>query len=616
MKLDNILENLNSFEKNSFLKILDSIIEQSPNNQKAIEKILSEQSKDIRSIDNINVAKVFDLVTKEFTSHIKSEFLKTSSQLDILIDIISRDGNAIMKLDWFARLYEKELKELNKKVKAFKNDLEQEKSDIAPDRRRDYRIYLSCLTEAYENDVRNNQDKKITSDELSILNVLAKQLGLSQEEVKLINYLIIPVKPHEIDQVVNDLKSIGVIFYSKKSNTIYVADEMVRVLRDVRGKEVADKYYRRVLKAIREPQINLICSRHGIDRKLPLDQKIKHIINEGISFSDLLIEDVHRTGTTLTAKKQFINDLCEKQLEISPALKGTVLEDKVANLIQYFHNIEQDEKVGISIDGYEKLLIDLNEALPKLNQTVRAEFELQDEHVLNSEFLLNYNVKPRDILELLTKNEQAEFCKLKEIKSRGNLILNILDCYTDVENIMLENYENIAFRNLKSLKENGVNIKESLLGVKFEELTKKIFEQLGFHVDEALRKQINSRKDIIDIILNVGNNEIILIECKTHKERGYNKFSSVSKQMKSYAARAKEMGVTVKKSILIAPEFSDDFVNECGMEYELNLSLIPASTLIRISEGFKKSKLNKFPQNLLMRDILIHEDIVLKAINK
>jgi cobalamin biosynthesis protein CbiD len=98
MKLENILENLNSFEKNSFLKILDSIIEQSPNNQKAIEKILSEQSKDIRSIDNINVAKVFDLIANEFTSHIKSEFLKTSSQLDILIDIISRDGNAIMKL--------------------------------------------------------------------------------------------------------------------------------------------------------------------------------------------------------------------------------------------------------------------------------------------------------------------------------------------------------------------------------------------------------------------------------------------------------------------------------------------------------------------------------------
>lgn len=517
MKLENILENLNSFEKNSFLKILDSIIEQSPNNKKEIEKILSEQSKDIRSIDNINVSKVFGLVTDEFTNHVKNEFIKTSSQLDILIDIISRDGNAIMKLDWFARLYEKELKELNQKIKGFKNALEREDNDIEAHRLRDYKIYRACLNEAYTNDERNNQDKKITTEELSILNVLSKQLGLSQEEVKLINYLIISVKPLSIDEVVNDLKSIGVIFYSKKSNTIYVADEMVRVLRNVRGKEVADKYYRRVLKALREPSINLICTRHGIDRKLALEQKIKLIINEGISFSDVLIEDVHRNGTTLTDKKRFFNDLCEKQLEISPALKGTVLEEKVANLIQYFNLIEQDEKVGISNDGYEKLLIDLNETLPKLNQKVRYEFELQEEFVLSGEFLLNYNVKPRDILELLTKEELGLFCKAKEIKSRGNLIINILESYTDVENIMLENYENIAFRNLKALKENGVNIKESLLGVKFEELTKKIFEQLGFNVDEALRKKINSRTDIIDIILNVGDNEIILIECKRSK---------------------------------------------------------------------------------------------------
>lgn len=616
MRLENTLEHLNSFEKNSFLKILDSIIERSPKNRKHVDKILSDQSKDIRSIDNINVSKVFSLVVDEFEESVKREFLKTTSQLDILIDIISRDGNAIMKLDWFARLYEKELKELSKKVKTFNTDFENEKSDIEPDRRRDYLIYKACLNEAYVNDERNNQDKKITADEQSILHVLAKQLGLSHEEVKLINYLIIPVKPLDIDHVINELKNIGIVFYSKKSNTIFVPDEMVKVLRQVRGKEVADKYFRRVLKGLREPQLNLVCKRHGIDRKLSIDDKIKHIINEGISFTDLLIYDMHKPGTSLTDKKRVLNDLCEKHLEISPALKGTVIEEKVANLIEYFDRIEQDEKVGISIDGYEKLLVDLNSTFTGLNNYVRSQFELQDEFVLHSEFLLNYNVKPRDILELLSKDEIAEFCKAKEIKARGNRVVNILESYKDVENILLENYEHFAYRNLKELKDNGINIKESLLGSKFEDLTKKIFNQLGFDVDEELRKKINSKKDIIDIVLNVGNNEIILIECKTLKERGYNKFSAVSKQMKSYANRAKEVGITVKKSILIAPEFSDDFVNECGMEYELNLSLIPASTLMKISEGFKKSKLTKFPQNLLMRDILIREDIVLKAINK
>ena len=81
----------------------------------------------------------------------------------------------------------------------------------------------------------------MTDDEQSILNTLAMQLGLSQEEVKLIKYQILPVKKQAIDDVINELKTLGVIFFSKKNNTIYLADEMVRLLRLLRGKEVADK---------------------------------------------------------------------------------------------------------------------------------------------------------------------------------------------------------------------------------------------------------------------------------------------------------------------------------------------------------------------------------------
>ena len=39
---------------------------------------------------------------------------------------------------------------------------------------------------------------------------------------------------------------------------------------------------------------------------------------------------------------------------------------------------------------------------------------------------------------------------------------------------------------------------------------------------------------MIDILLNLDNNEVIIVECKTSKERGYNKFSTVSRQLKSY----------------------------------------------------------------------------------
>ena len=102
------------------------------------------------------------------------EFVNTSSQLDILTDIIIRDGNCIMKHDWLARLYEIELKHIEKKAKELNKSLVNGRSDIDEQRKRDYLVYKSCLETAYTNDDANNQDRKITADELSILLTLHK----------------------------------------------------------------------------------------------------------------------------------------------------------------------------------------------------------------------------------------------------------------------------------------------------------------------------------------------------------------------------------------------------------------------------------------------------------
>ena len=616
MKVELILDKLNSFEKNSFLKIINDIVADNPKNIKAVDKILSDTSRDLKNIDNINVAKVFNLIQSEFADYVKAEFVNTTSQLDILTDIIIRDGNCIMKHDWFSRLYDTELKHIDKKVKGLAKSFENGKSDIDDQRKRDYKVYKACLHTAYTNDDEHNSERKITTDEQSILLTLSNQLELSQEEIKLVNYMIIPVQKLPIDTVINDLKNVGVLFYSKKHNTAYVADEVVRVLRKVRGKEVADKFFRRVLRLFRDPQINLICKKHNIDWRLPYDQKIKEIINEGISFSGVLTNAVFKDGTNLTEKKKTINDLCNKGLGISPALKGVTIEEKIANLIKHFEEIERDEKVGISVDGYEKLLLDMGETLGRLNQQVKNEFELQDENVLKSNLLLDYNIKPRDILEIIAPKDLEKFCKSRDIKTRGDLIPNMLDAYKDSENLYLENYENIGFRNLAALKENGIRFKEAELGIKFEDLTKTIFAKLGFNVDEKLRRELNTKKDKIDILLNIGNNNLIVVECKTVKESGYNKFSSVSRQLKAYANLAKVNDYNVIKSLLVAPDFSDDFINDCELEYDLNLSLITASSFTKILDGFKTSKHKQLPYKLLMRDVLIQEDRILKAIKK
>jgi len=60
MKLEIILDNVNSLEKNSFLKIIDNIKASNPKNSKEIDKILSDSSNDLKSVDSINIARVFD----------------------------------------------------------------------------------------------------------------------------------------------------------------------------------------------------------------------------------------------------------------------------------------------------------------------------------------------------------------------------------------------------------------------------------------------------------------------------------------------------------------------------------------------------------------------------
>jgi hypothetical protein len=618
MKLAEILDRLNSLEKISFIKILDNIRGNVNTNNKQLDKILSEiDESGLKNADSVLISELFDFLEEEFVKTIKSEFVNISSQLDFLVDIIIRDGNCMMKQDWFSQLYAIEVKKIKKNSFDLNNELESEKSNLSEQKKRDYHIYKSCVYTAYTNDKDHNRDLKITDDELSILLTLSDKLELSQEEIKFINYTIVTPQPTDIDTVINNLKNIGVIFFSKKNNTLYVADEIVRILRKIRGKQIADKYLRRILKLLSEPKVNVICRNYNLDSKLSYEEKIRDIINEGISFKHLMSVGIHKGEMSLSDKKKFLNDFWNKNLLQIGTLKGVTVEEKIESIIDYFNQIERDEKVGISIDGYERLIIDLAGAIPKLNGTLKRIFELQDDNVMDSNLLLDYNIKPRDVLDILETSEISDFCEKKSISTRGNVYENILKEYKDYDNLYLENYVSIGLRDLNTLKANGLKISEAEIGLKFEELTRTIFTQLGFHVDDLVKKEIDTKKDKVDIFINLGNKELILVECKSVKESGYNKFSSVSRQMKSYAEAADRNGYRIVKSLLIAPDFSDEFINDTNDEFELNLSLIKASTLLKILEAFKNAKKHKvFPYKLLMRDVLIDEDRIVKAIIK
>lgn len=617
MKLEQILDKLNIIEKTSFSKIIDNLLTAKPKNIREIDSLLSNYSdKNLRSLDSHLFSKVFELIEVEYQEYLNQQIEGSVSQLDILIDILIRDGHCIMSREWLGELYQREIKKLKEKIQNLSSAISDKDLSEVDLRTRDFIIYRKCLEVAYKNDLTNNLDSKITHDEKSILNTLAQNFDLSQEEVKLLNYSILPIIKLSIDDIIELLKNAGIILYSKKYLEIYIPDEFIRLLRQYRNKEVANKYLRRILRLLKDSEINMISRIHDIDRKLNRREKIKEIINDGIGIRNILQFDIHKEGTNLTDKKKRVNEIVDKGLSLEH-LKGTTLDSKIDSLVQYFNSIEKDEKVGISIEGYKKLLEDLLNTLPKSRQTIQKEFELQSVEVIDANMMLEYNLKPRDILEILDEEDIKTFCITNKITVRGNEIANILDSYKDSKNVELESYVDIANRNMIALRENGIKIKEAELGLKFEELTKTLFQELELNVDEELRSAVSTTKDKIDILLNVGEKEVILIECKSIKETGYNKFSAVSRQIKSYKTLLERNDYRVIKSLLIAPEFTDEFVNDVEMDYDLNLSLIEASTLLGITKAFKDNKkLKKFPFMLLLKDVLMQEDRIIKALNK
>lgn len=613
MKLEIVLNYLNSFEKNSFLKVIDSIISNKPKNLNAINKILNQLDGRLKNADNQSVSQVLKLVEAEYSQIVKDEFLNTVSQLDILIDIISRDGNSLMKREWLGTLYEKEIKKIKAKLKDFKTLLD---SDENEGRLRDYRVYSECLKVAYTNDRENNQENKITKDEQSILITLANQLELSHEEIKLINYSILPLKKLDLDEIIKYLTSIGVIFYSRKNYQIYVADEIVVLLRKIRGKEIPDKVFRKVLKHLKDSYINQLSRKHNINWKLSREEKINEILREGISFKGAMSNGIFKDSLSKTERKASFNELVEKKLKIEDKIKGSTIEAKIESLIGYFEEQERQGAISISIAGYDKLLKDLAASVNNLKGIIRTVFEIQEEDVLSSKFLLNFNIKPLDILYLLEDQQIKEFCNQNSISTRGNEFHNILNEYKDVENLYIENYVNIAQRDLNKLTENGLEISEADLGIKFEEVTKTLLRKIGFTVDEKMKESLNTSKDKIDILVKEYDNEVIIIECKSIKERGYNKYSSVSRQLRSYKSMVEKNNLRVKKMFVIAPHFTDEFINECGLDYELNLSLITADTLLEIYGTMLENEIKEIPVSLLMRDVLIDKDRVLKALKR
>lgn len=614
MKFLNILGIVNQIEKLSFLKILDGFCNEARKMAPLVDKILSDGDNQLKNIDDENLVKLFNLLSGKYRNNIRECIEYSDIHLDIVVDILVRDGKSIISREWFSKLYEQEITNLKSKVSLYQNELLNEKSELERTRKRDYLIYQNCVKTSYLNDEDINREKKVSWEEKTILKALSSSLELSREEVREIYYSVIPLKKNEIDDVISVLKECGIIFFKRNNLKIYVPDEIVWILREILNIEIPNKYLRRILRHLKDSEINLISKKHNIDRKLTLEEKIETILKQGVSLSNLLSTDIFKDDTPKTDRVKRIQELISNELELDLPKSGRSLEERILNIIEYYKNQEKEDVISLSKDGYRKLVSNLNEFNPKLNDIIKQNFELQDENVMCCDILSDYNITPRDIIYLMTNDELREFCKNFGISSRGHLVSNVLNKYRDVQDLFIENFELVGRRDINSLNERGLTVKESEFGILYENITKNIFTQLGLNVDEKLRGKLNTTRSKMDILINLGGKQVIIVECKTVKDNDYNKYTPISRQLISYKDLCDKGGYSVSQFIIISNDFSDEFVNESEYDMNLGVSLITSKGLLKILEGYKNSNLKEFPVRLLMKDGLLNEDRMVKVI--
>ena len=606
MKLLKIINLTTQTEISKFYNILTAIISEID------ESINLDKSTDaehfVRTFNRPEICNKYQL---ELQKSIQNDVF-----LDILSDIIVRDGNCIMSRDWFKILVEKEIKSVKERMKFFKEILESKNGDIESKRIRDYRIFLNCTKIAFNNDISAGSDAKITSDEWTILFTLKSELGLSSDEYRTLLYLAIgncELEKHDIDESIRKLRDHGIGFFKKSMQNIYIPDEIIDMLREIKGINLAEKYTRRIVKCLDDRQINKIKKNHGI-KEIERYEKIESIIKKGVSVRKILSDEIFNEDTKENEKKKILYDIIENKLEIHLTSYGKTVDERIDRLIGHFKNLDKDKNIGISRDGFEKMLLDLKK-IKNMEKLVRTEFEIEQKVELISETLLDYNIYPKDILYLIPLDDLKSFCVDKKISYRGKNIINcILSSYRESENIYIENYVLIANNDINGLKNNGIEVKSKDIGLAFENTTKAIFKRLSLNVNEELKKRINSKRDKADIIMDLGNQEILIVECKSSKKK-YSKFTSVIRQVKSYAQIYSRNGFNIKGIIIVSGCFTDDFIHECNAFYDLKVTLIEAQTLVNIYEEFKQSKLNVFPVTLF-RHGLLQEDVIVKALKK
>ncbi|MCG7567580.1 hypothetical protein MHM95_14960 [Pseudoalteromonas sp. CnMc7-15] len=614
MKLSNVLSLVNQVEKSKFINAVDRICGDAVRHDKKIEAQLNKLDGQIKNASSTDITQLFKIILPYFEKAVREQLAMLGAQATLLTNILSRDGNSIARATWVESLYSKEWDVINKRAKELKAEIEEASDDDSFGDSKRLGIYFACFSEAHSNDQRINREAKITDDERGILNVLAKQLDVTADDQAGIEHLVDKIPKNGVQDALNELREIGLVFISRKRQTVYVPDEIVSLLHRIQGKELADKHLLRILRTFSDAELSNILKNHrkkirGVERK----EKVSNIMKLGVPVTQILQHDLFSDEATLNERKDRLKELIQA-LELDLEKLGTTVEERTDIILHSLNNCAESEFNVLSATGFKELFAALQNHFPMLSKVLKHEFELEEQEELDVEKLRALSITPYDILYMLTNEEVKSVVESMGIKKRGNLRLNILNSFADATDKLIDNYAALARRDLASLKNSNIDIAESEIGVKFEEVTKAIFEQLGLAVDEDLRRAVNTTKDKADVLISLSEDDVIVGEAKTCKNGDFAKYSTTSRQVKAYANRCESAGKRVAQVLIVAPTFSDDFVESAEMDTEVNISLLEADGLKRILDAYKSRRSPKFSAKLFTKGGLLKADLIAKNI--
>lgn len=614
MKLNQVLSSINQVEKSKFISCLDRLCSSSIHSDKQLAKSVSKIDGLIKNASGSEINTLFSLVSSYFKAEIKEQIELSGAQIGLLINILTRDGNSIARLSWIETLYNREWIYLKNTSAQLLAEIESSAGSDDFSRGVQLSIYYDCVKVAFFNDEKINREAKITDDERSILNILAYRLNISMDEASAIEHLVNPVPQNNALDGLNTLREMGVLFINRKRSEVLVADEVVTILNEIQGKELADKHTLRILRSLSDAELSSILKNNGKKiRGVERVDKIHTIIHSRVAARQLLLRDMFASNETQNQRKERLKTIIS-DLDLNVDKIGTTLDERIDVIIDTLNKCVNEEFEALSAAGFKELYSTLQIHFPELEKLLKAEFELEDTEDLDTDKLRALSITPVDILYLLN-NDQIKVVRDKmSLSKRGNARQLILESFANANDKLIENYSALARRDLASLKAAGIEISEAEIGVKFEEVTKEIFETLNLVVDEDVRKIINTAKDKADIIISLSEDDIIIGEAKTCKNGDFAKYSTTSRQVKAYVNRCENQGKRVAQVLIIAPSFSNDFVESAEMDTEVNISLLEAQGLKLIYSAFKARRHPKFSAKLLTKGGLLKAELIAKNI--